>query len=224
MPLEISDILAIWKALEDGRITYLRARIDSDTRQEIIIDGIIISKTRNEQMPIEQEDEGNWLEKCVPFEGIEADIPDGIIGLPAGIFAEELIKSVIVFDDNTEDGLAEIKRVDLKGNEDIVNVKFWEARIAALLTGSGIWIVDVNGKKMSREDWFNSISPVTGVARQTDGLAIFAMKKLNWLSTGGGVQVQTPPGKKFGVDATKIEGVGQQRTHGGPEAVPLGKY
>ena len=138
----------------------------------------------------------NWLGDCIPFTGIEADIPDGVIGLPAGIFAETLVKSVVVFDDNAETGLAEIKRVDLKGDEKIVNVKFWEGRIKELLTGSGIWIVDANGKKMSREEWFNSISPVTGLARQTDGLAIFAMKKINWLATGGGVQVQRSHGKE----------------------------
>ena len=164
------------------------------------------------------------MEGCIPFTGIEADIPDGVIGLPAGIFAETLIKSVVVFDDNTETGLAEVKRVDLKGDEKIVNVKFWEERINEMLTGSGIWIVDANGKKMSREDWFNSLSPITGKPRQTDGLAIFAMKKLNWLATGGGVQRQTAPGKKFGVDATRIEGSGQQRTDTGRTPVKLGKY
>jgi hypothetical protein len=125
----------------------------------------------------------DWLGGCIPFAGIGVDQTTGVIGLPANIFVEDLVKSVIIFDDETEDGLKTILKKDLKKTDKIANLKFWEARIPA-----GIQVIDVNGKAMSREDWYNSLSPVTGEPRHTDGLAIWAAKKLRTMQTGGGVQ------------------------------------
>lgn len=125
----------------------------------------------------------DWLAGCIPFTGVGADQTTGVIGLPSGIFVEDLVKSVIIFDDGTEDGLREIKKADLKKTDKIANLKFWEARIPA-----GVLVVDANGVAMSREAWFNSLSPVTGEPRHTDGLAIWAAKKLRLMQTGGGVQ------------------------------------
>lgn len=153
----------------------------------------------------------DWLPHCVPFSGIEADQPLGILGLPAGIFTERVVKEVIIFDDSTEDGLKTIKVADLCPGMEIANVKFWEERIKAMLTGSGITVVDVDGKYMNREQWFHSISPVTGQERQTDALALWALRKLKRRYTGAGVQVQPLPGP-FGVHATKPEGVGTVTT------------
>ncbi len=159
---------------------------------------------------IEDQDE-DWLPHCVPFSGIEADQPTGILGLPAGIFAEDLVKEVIIFDDNTEDGLRTVKKTEITPDMKIANLKFWEARIASLIEASGIWVVDVDGKKMSRKEWFDSISPITGEPRHTDALAIWAMRKLYRGQTGGGVHVQKKPGP-FGVHATKPEGAGTVTT------------
>jgi hypothetical protein len=126
----------------------------------------------------------DWLPQCIPFTGVGADQTTGVIGLPADIFVEDLVKTVVVFDDNTEDGLAEIKKADLKKGMKIANIKFWEKRIPA-----DVQVVDEVGKAMSREAWFHSISPVTGKERQTDGLAIWAAKKLNIKVNGGGVHI-----------------------------------
>lgn len=126
--------------------------------------------------------EFDWLDGCIPFTGIGADQTDGVIGFPEDIFVEDLVKTVIVFDDSTEDGLAEIKKADLKPGMKIANVKFWEARIPA-----DVQVVDAIGNSMSREAWFHSISPVTGQERQTDGLAIWAATKMRIKINGGGV-------------------------------------
>jgi hypothetical protein len=141
--------------------------------------------------PVAPTEDKDWLGNCIPFTGVGADQTTGVIGLQSGVFVEDLVKSVIIFDDETEDGLREIKKKDLKKDDKIANLKFWEARVPP-----GVLVVDVNGKAMTREAWFYSISPVTGVSRQTDGLAIWASKKLRRSQTGGGVQVQQKPGSK----------------------------
>ena len=151
-----------------------RAIIDRYTNQRIIIRTI-----GDKEMPNEEID---WLDGCIPFTGVGADQTTGVIGLPEGIFVEDLVKTVIVFDDNTEDGLAEIKKADLKPEMKIANIKFWEARIPA-----DVLVVDAIGNSMSREAWFHSISPATGEERQTDGLAIWAAKKLRMKIDGKGV-------------------------------------
>lgn len=185
-------------------------------------------------MPNEIEvDIEDWLPRCVPFNGIEADVPAGIIGLPEGIFIEDLIKEVIIFDNDTEDGLKTLKVTNavpltdmVKPGMKVANLKFWETRIATMLQGSGPWIIDADGNKMTRKEWFDSISPVTGEPRHTDGLALRAMAKLNWLTTGGGVQVVTSPGKTYGVVTHPNPGAGTVTMNpkpGAPKAVPLGK-
>jgi hypothetical protein len=154
-------------------IIRLKARVNQYTVQTIII-----SNKGDKEMA----EEIDWLDGCIPFTGVGADQTTGVIGLPEGIFVEDLVKTVIVFDDNTEDGLVEIKKTDLKAGMKIANIKFWEARIPA-----DVLVVDAIGNSMSREAWFHSISPITGEERQTDGLAIWAAKKLRMKSNGGGI-------------------------------------
>jgi hypothetical protein len=129
--------------------------------------------------------EDGWLDQCVPFTGVGVDQTLGTDGLPDGIFVEDLVRSVVIFDDNTKDGLREVSKAEFRNMgkiAQIANVKFFEARVP-----DGLQVKDVNGKAWTREGWYNSISPITKKPRHTDGLAIWAAKKLRLIQTGGGV-------------------------------------
>lgn len=135
----------------------------------------------------------DWLEKCVPFTGFEKDLPVGVIGLPNGIDILDLVKSVVVFDDNTEDGLGEVKVADLKKGMKLASANLWEKRVAAV--GSNIRIVDADGgtqltrfpvEGSNMGSWFESIG-VNGLPRHTDGLAMWAINRLRMKINGGGV-------------------------------------
>jgi hypothetical protein len=174
------EIAARWENPEDF-ILWVIKHNDKPENPIIRVRASIIG----ENMPNE-----DWLPQCVPFTGVGADQTTGVEGLPADVFVEDLVKTVIVFDDNTEDGLAEIRKSELAElakkiapeKVKIANIKFWEARIPA-----DVLVIDALGKAMSREAWFHSISPVTGEERKTDGLAIWAAKKMRLITNGGGV-------------------------------------
>ena len=101
-------------------------------------------------MPTEDDD---YLEHCVPWTGIEKDLPTGVIGLPPATNIIDLIKRVVVFDDNSDTGLAEIKPSDLKAGDKPVGAKMWEDRITAI--GARIRIIDPNGgAQLTRKEWY----------------------------------------------------------------------
>ena len=138
---------------------------------------------------------GDYLEKCVPWTGEEKDLPTGVIGLPAGIDVLDLVKTVAVFDDSTETGLAEIKPAEVKKGMKLANAKMWESRIEAI-GPAGIRIIDPDGGQhltrfpvegSSVGSWWASVG-VDGLPRHTDGLAMWAIRRLRMKIMGGGVQ------------------------------------
>jgi hypothetical protein len=135
-------------------------------------------------------DESNWLERCVPWTGLERDLPAGVIGLPQGINVLDLVKSVTIFDDNTESGLAEIKPKDVTKGMKLANCKMWESRIEAI-GAAGIRIIDPDGgRQLTRyPEWYESLSADGVNPRHTDGLAMWAIRKLRMKIAGPGVRV-----------------------------------
>jgi len=138
--------------------------------------------------------DGDYLEKCVPWTGEEKDLPLGVIGLPQGIDILDLIKSVTVFDDNTETGLAVVKASVIKKGMKLANAALWEPRIEAIGL-AGIRIIDPDGGQhltrfpvegSSIGSWWASVG-VDGLPRHTDGLAMWAIRRLRMKINGGGV-------------------------------------
>lgn len=131
---------------------------------------------------------GNFLEFCVPWTGFEKDLPVGVIGIPNTINILQLVKNVIIFDDDTEDGLRTIKVKDVQEGMSIVNCELWNSRIEAMNINS-IKIKDPNGgKELNMWEWYNSISADGKNPRHTNGLAMWALNKLRSKSSGPGVK------------------------------------
>lgn len=137
----------------------------------------------------EKQLDDDWMEHCVPWTGLERDLPLGVIGLPQTINILDLVKSVTIFDDDTENGLREIKPSEVKTGMKLAGAKMWESRINAV-GAAGIRIVDPDGgKQKTRKQWYESLS-VDGINRRhTDGLAMFALRKLRTKVVGEGIHV-----------------------------------
>lgn len=149
----------------------------------------MIKKDEEIQHDDEIQPDDDWMEHCVPWTGLERDLPLGVIGLPETINILDLVKSVTVFDDDTESGLKEIKPSEVKKGMKLAGAKMWESRINAV-GAAGIRIVDPDGgKQKTRRQWYESLS-VDGVNRRhTDGLAMFALRKLRTKIVGEGIHV-----------------------------------
>ena len=185
--LRAEDILEVIQFFhfDDNSIIRSKALITKDYTQVIIGDSMSNIAGKDEDSTI---DETNWLEKCVPWTGLERDLPLGVIGLPQGINVVDLVKSVTIFDDNTESGLAEIKPADIKAGMKLASAKMWESRIEAI-GASGIRIVDPDGgRQLTRyPEWYESLSADGVNPRHTDGLAMWAVRKLRTKMAGPGV-------------------------------------
>lgn len=135
----------------------------------------------------------DYLEHCVPWTGPEKDLPAGIVGMPAGIFITDLIKSVTVIDPQSETGLNVIPYENVKHDMKIINVKLNEEVIKEIdPDGRIIMLVDPDGgKHITREEWFNTPAR-NGNPRETDGLALWAATRIYLKARGGGVTSYNP--------------------------------
>ena len=131
--------------------------------------------------------EDDYLEHCVPWTGIERDRPVGVIGLPANVDVIKLIETVTVLDENAESGIAEIKPSQVVEGMSPNAAKMWEDAIEAMGSAS-IRIIDPDGgAQLTRRQWYDALSADGVCPRHTDGLAMWAVNRLQMKINGGGV-------------------------------------
>ena len=95
----------------------------------------------------------DWL-GCLPFEGPERLLPTGIAYMPPNIGKEDLIKNIITSDKSG-------KVMDVVVDEEIYT-KY----------GSGILIGTADGKRITREDWYEKYN-------HSDGLKLALIRDMN---------------------------------------------
>jgi hypothetical protein len=159
----------------------------------------------------------DWL-ACLPFTGEERFLPVGYQIRSPGIMILDLVAAYVVLD------RGEIKTINpwtLPGGIPgkilavVLNEKAVEM-VQATYGGRGIVIEDANGRRLTVPEWRAEF--------KTDPLAQLAISRAYLATTGPGAHVYRPAGTKFGLDAVKIQGSGQGRTHTGRPVVKLGKY
>jgi hypothetical protein len=158
-----------------------------------------------------------WL-ACLPFTGEERLLPKGYDIRSPGLFILDFVAAYVVLDKGqvktinpweTASGVPG-KILGVVLNEQAVQI------VQATYGGRGIVIEDAHGRRLTVPEWRAEF--------KTDPLAQLAISRAYLATTGPGVQTYRPAGTKFGVDATKITGSGQGRTHTGRPVVKLGKY
>ena len=149
-----------------------------------------------------------WL-ACLPFQGEERLLPVGYQIRSPGLFILDFVAAYQVLDKG------QIKMINpweagsgVPGKilSVVINEKAVEI-VQATYGGRGIVIEDANGRRLTVPEWRADFG--------TDPIAQLAIMRAYLATTGPGVQTYRPAGTKFGIDATRIEGAGQQRTHTG---------
>ena len=132
--------------------------------------------------------EDDYLEHCVPWTGIERDRAVGVIGLPAGVDILDLIKTVTVLDRNRRERLQlEIVPDQLTKSMKPIAATLLEDAIEAMGSAS-IRIIDPDGgAQLTRRQWYDALSADGVSPRHTDGLAMWAVNRLQMKINGGGV-------------------------------------
>jgi len=131
--------------------------------------------------------EDDYLEHCVPWTGIEKDRAAGVIGLPAGVDILDLIKTVTVLDPTVESGFMEIVPDQLTKSMKPIAATLFEDAIEAMGSAS-IRIIDPDGgAQLTRRQWYDALSADGVSPRHTDGLAMWAVNRLQMKINGGGV-------------------------------------
>lgn len=155
---------------------------------------------------------------CIPFEGPEARLPSGVY-IVAGGDILDLICGLVV---NKPGPGIEIVPWDASKTipEFVIGIQIDQEAVDYIQTvngGRGILLRTANaGPWRTLVEWEAEFG--------TNGLALIAKMRLSWNKTGGSVQVHKPKGRVYGLDAYKLEGSGQGRTHTGRPVVKLGKY
>jgi len=189
----IEDILA---ALHNTQITYLKAHIDRNTRQEIIIDGIMISTKEVKEMPINDVKEIGWLDE----DGI-CDFPDAVKRAPNGVFIAsgftdilELVTGLVwnkpgpgfeVFAwDKDQPIPSEVLDRIMGVQMDVETIKYIQDENAGrgILLGEAGGDIQVTG--LTPEEWQAKWG--------TNGVAAIAKQRLFWFAKGGGVERHAP--------------------------------
>lgn len=130
----------------------------------------------------------DWLEHCVPWTGLERDLPAGVLGIPQTINILDLILSVTILDVQHHQ-LATIDPSLVKPGMKIANCTMWEDGIKEIGPDS-IRIVDPDGgQQLTRKQWYDSLSADGVNPRHTDGMAMMALRKLRSKISGPGVVV-----------------------------------
>lgn len=115
----------------------------------------------------------DWLE-CIPWTGMEKDLPVGYTTKVPGLNIIKFIKSVEILDGESEEGSRFIKMAERKEGDIIIGVKLNEKSIERVVANYGpSWIVLKHangGKSYNRLAWRDKYG--------TDGLALLAIRNL----------------------------------------------
>jgi len=115
----------------------------------------------------------DWLEGCVPWDGIEGKLPTGAL-MPPKVAVLKLIKSWDVLDAETDEGFRTVKSAALQADDAIIGCEPNNNSIRKILSTYGndaFRFISATGQKLGPEAWAK--------AYRTNPFAVLAIMRKN---------------------------------------------
>lgn len=100
-------------------------------------------------------DEPDWLDACIPWDGIEEKLPTGYQG-PPGVDIIKLIRSWKILDAETDEGIREVFARHLKPGDIVIGAKANKNSIREIMRTYGpdaFRFVDAHGEQHNATEW-----------------------------------------------------------------------